>query len=43
MQRFPYDLWVVAILAFVWLLPPDVLGDPTASGNGLIGWVAQKL
>ena len=39
----PYDLWVVAILAFVWLLPPDVLGDPTASGNGLIGWVAQKL
>src|SRR5437667_6406134 len=38
----PYDLWVIAILAFVWLTPPGVLGDPTASGNGLIGWVAQK-
>ena len=30
----PYDLWVVAILAFVWLTPPDWLGDPTASGQG---------
>jgi CDP-diacylglycerol--glycerol-3-phosphate 3-phosphatidyltransferase len=25
-----YDLWVIAILAFVWLVPPDWLGDPTA-------------
>src|ERR1043166_8043246 len=25
----PYDLWVIAILAFVWLTPPDWLGDPT--------------
>jgi CDP-diacylglycerol---glycerol-3-phosphate 3-phosphatidyltransferase len=33
----PYDLWVLAILAFVWLTPPDWLGDPTASGPGLIG------
>jgi CDP-diacylglycerol--glycerol-3-phosphate 3-phosphatidyltransferase len=33
----PYDLWVVAILAFVWLTPPGWLGDPTASGPGLIG------
>ncbi len=33
----PYDLWVVAILAFVWLTPPDWLGDPVASGPGLIG------
>ena len=32
-----YDLWVVAILAFVWLTPPDWIGDPTASGPGLIG------
>jgi phosphatidylglycerophosphate synthase len=24
----PYDLWVVAILAFVWLTPPAWLGDP---------------
>ena len=33
----PYDLWVIAILAFVWLTPPDWLGDPMASGPGLIG------
>src|SRR5512134_1238434 len=28
----PYDLWVIAILAFTWLTPPDWLRDPTASG-----------
>jgi CDP-diacylglycerol--glycerol-3-phosphate 3-phosphatidyltransferase len=28
-----YDLWVVAILAFVWLTPPDWLRDPTAMGQ----------
>src|SRR5216683_2049314 len=38
----PYDLWVMAILAFVWLTPPDWLGDPTASGPGLIGLVAAR-
>jgi len=38
----PYDLWVIAILAFVWLTPPDWLGDPTASGPGLIGLIAQR-
>jgi hypothetical protein len=32
-----YDLWVIAILAFVWLTPPDWLRDPTASGMGLLG------
>jgi CDP-diacylglycerol---glycerol-3-phosphate 3-phosphatidyltransferase len=37
----PYDAWVIAILAFVWLTPPDWLGDPMASGLGLIGWMAQ--
>jgi CDP-diacylglycerol--glycerol-3-phosphate 3-phosphatidyltransferase len=31
----PYDLWVIAILAFVWLTPPDWLADPTAAGLGL--------
>src|SRR5687767_11844873 len=31
-----YDLWVVAILAFVWLVPPDWLRDPTAAGLGLL-------
>jgi CDP-diacylglycerol--glycerol-3-phosphate 3-phosphatidyltransferase len=34
-----YDLWVIAILAFVWLTPPGWLRDPTAQGRGLIGWV----
>ena len=28
-----YDLMVIAILAFVWLTPPDWLGDPMASGG----------
>ncbi len=32
----PYDLWVLAILAFVWLTPPGWLGDPMASGPGFI-------
>ena len=36
-----YDIWVIAILAFVWLVPPDFLGDPTASGPGLIGIVSS--
>jgi CDP-diacylglycerol---glycerol-3-phosphate 3-phosphatidyltransferase len=33
----PYDLWVMAILTFVWLTPPEWLGDPMASGPGLVG------
>ena len=39
----PYDLWVIAILAFVWLTPPDWLGDPTASGPGLVGILKSYL
>ena len=39
----PYDLWVIAILAFVWLTPPDWLGDPTASGPGLIGLLTSRI
>ena len=35
----PYDIWVIAILAFVWLTPPDWLRDPTAAGLGLWGWL----
>ncbi|HQZ40869.1 MAG TPA: CDP-alcohol phosphatidyltransferase family protein [Vicinamibacterales bacterium] len=35
----PYDIWVVAILAFTWLTPPGWLGDPAAAGPGLIGWL----
>ena len=34
-----YDLMVIAILAFVWLTPPDWLGDPTARGLGPLGWL----
>jgi phosphatidylglycerophosphate synthase len=37
----PYDLWVLAILAFVWLTPPAWLGDPMASGAGLVGWIMK--
>jgi len=39
----PYDLWVLAILAFVWLTPPDWIRDPTATGPGLIGLIASAL
>ena len=35
----PFDLWVIAILAFVWLTPPAWLNDPTAPGNGLWAWL----
>jgi CDP-diacylglycerol--glycerol-3-phosphate 3-phosphatidyltransferase len=37
-----YDLWVIAILAFVWLTPPDLIGDPIAHGQGLLQWIAGK-
>jgi CDP-diacylglycerol--glycerol-3-phosphate 3-phosphatidyltransferase len=40
----PYDLWVIAILAFVWLTPPDALNDPTAAGQpGLIEWILAQI
>jgi CDP-diacylglycerol--glycerol-3-phosphate 3-phosphatidyltransferase len=38
-STLPYDVWVIAILAFVWLTPPDWLHDPTAQGAGLLGWL----
>jgi hypothetical protein len=34
----PYDMWVIAILAFIWLTPPAWLRDPTAPGMGIWGW-----
>ena len=41
----PFDLWVIAILSFVWLTPPDWLGDPMASGPGsiqsLLSWITR--
>jgi len=39
----PYDLWVIAILAFVWLVPPDWLRDPMAHDRGVIAWLVEKL
>ena len=39
----PYDLWVVAILAFVWLVPPAWLGDPMAHDQGLVAWIAHTI
>jgi CDP-diacylglycerol--glycerol-3-phosphate 3-phosphatidyltransferase len=39
----PYDLWVIAILAFVWLVPPAWLGDPMAHDAGLLAWIGDKL
>ena len=39
----PYDLWVVAILAFIWLTPPDWLRDPTAAGMGSVGLAAADI
>src|SRR5438309_7576195 len=38
----PYDLWVIAILAFVWLTPPDWLRDPMAHGAGLGEWIVKQ-
>jgi hypothetical protein len=38
-STLPYDLWVIAILAFIWLTPPDWLNDPTAQGLGIWGWL----
>jgi len=34
-----YDVMVVAILAFVWLTPPDWIGDPMAHGLGVFGFL----
>ena len=38
-----YDLMVIAILAFVWLTPPDWLGDPMVRGSGPVGWIVRSL
>jgi CDP-diacylglycerol--glycerol-3-phosphate 3-phosphatidyltransferase len=40
---FAYDLWVIAILAFVWLVPPDWLGDPMAEGGQSVAQWIQGL
>jgi hypothetical protein len=38
-----YDLWVIAILAFIWMTPPEWLGDPMAHGPGLVGWFLKAM
>ena len=38
-----YDLMVIAILAFVWLTPPNWLGDPMARDAGPIAWLMGHL
>ena len=38
-----YDVMVVAILAFVWLVPPDWIGDPMAHDAGLLAWIGSKI
>jgi hypothetical protein len=38
-----YDVMVIAILAFIWLTPPDWLGDPMAAGAGPVGWILAML
>ena len=39
----PYDIWVIVILAFVWLVPPDWISDPTATGMGLLAFLHRPL
>jgi len=39
----PYDVWVIAILGFVWFTPPNWLGDPMAHDAGLIAWLVSTL
>src|SRR3954462_8957370 len=36
-----YDVMVIAILAFVWLIPPDWLADPMAHGFGPLGLLVR--
>jgi phosphatidylglycerophosphate synthase len=38
-----YDVMVIAILAFVWLVPPDWTRDPMAHGQGPLGWLIAHL
>ncbi|HEY2431060.1 MAG TPA: CDP-alcohol phosphatidyltransferase family protein [Vicinamibacterales bacterium] len=37
-----YDVMVVVILAFVWLIPPGWIRDPMAFGDGPIGWLLHR-
>ena len=37
-----YDVMVIVILGFVWLIPPDWIGDPVAHGGGPIAWMLHR-
>ena len=37
-----YDVMVIVILAFTWLVPPDWIADPVAHGGGPIGWLLRR-
>jgi hypothetical protein len=38
-----YDVMVIAILAFVWLTPPEWIGDPMVADRGPIRWLADLI
>jgi hypothetical protein len=38
-----YDVMVIAILAFIWLTPPEWIGDPMVTDRGPIEWVRAML
>lgn len=38
-----YDVMVIVILGFTWLVPPDWIGDPMAHGAGPIGWLVRRM
>lgn len=38
-----YDVMVIVILGFTWLVPPSWIGDPMAHGMGPIGWLVRRL
>ena len=37
-----YDVMVIAILGFTWLVPPDWIRDPMAHGGGPIAWLLGR-
>ena len=38
-----FDVMVIAILAFIWLTPPEWIGDPMVTDRGPIRWLADLL
>ncbi|MBA3638712.1 MAG: hypothetical protein H0W53_05425 [Acidobacteria bacterium] len=42
-STWQYDVMVIAILAFVWLTPPELLNDPMVTDQGPIAWALSLL